>query len=66
MKINGEFKKDDEVYCQFQFDVNNRVESFSATITTYSDDIIVLNLKARIPHDKEMLNTIKNKVKGGN
>lgn len=63
MAINGVLNKDDKVHCQFKFDDNNNVESFSAIVESITDEVITLHLKARSQHNKEILNTIKNKIK---
>ena len=66
MVVDGELAKNDNVHCQFKFDDNNAVESFSATVDFITKESITLSLKARSLHNKELLETIKNKIKGGN
>lgn len=66
MVVNGELAKNDNVHCQFKFDDNNNVESFSAIVSFITKESITLNLKARSMHSIELLETIKSKIKGGN
>lgn len=64
MKIQGSLNKDDEhIYCQFKFDETNEVQTFSASINSFTEDMLILNLKARTLRNKDVTNTIKNKIK---
>lgn len=63
MKIEGELVEKDNAYCQFKFDESDIVHTFSSTISQVTEEMIVLDLNARNLHDKEVLLTIKNKIK---
>lgn len=62
-KISGELSREQEVYCQFKFDETNKVQTFSAHITGFTPEMIILNLKALNLHNKEVTKEIKNKIK---
>lgn len=63
MAISGELKVDDNVLCQMKFDSNEEVNTFSCTVTSLIQNVLILNIKARTLNHKEVLNTIKNKIK---
>lgn len=62
-KASGQLAKDDEVHCQFMEDESGIVKTFLATITGFSDEMLILNLKALNLRNKEFTETIKNKIK---
>lgn len=63
MNITGELAKDQDVYCQFMFDESGIVQTFSASISAFTDEMIILNLKAVNLRHKEVTETIKKKIK---
>lgn len=62
-KISGELNRDQDVYCQFKFDETDKVQTFSASITGFTSEMIILNLKALNLHNKKVTEEIKNKIK---
>lgn len=63
MKIQGEIAKDDDVYCQFMFGESGMVQTFSASVSAFTDEMIILNLKAVNLRHKEVTEIIKKKIK---
>jgi hypothetical protein len=63
MRIKGEIGDNEDVYCQFKFDDTNEVKTFSASISAFTPEMIILNLKALNLRHKEVTETIKNKIK---
>lgn len=63
MKISGQLAKDQDVYCQFLFEDTSEVKTFSASISAFTDEMIILNLKALNLRHKEVTETIKKKIK---
>jgi hypothetical protein len=63
MKVTGLVEKHQDAYCQFMFDETNKVQTFSVVVSTITDGMIILNLKALNLHNKEVTETIKKKIK---
>lgn len=63
MKISGELANKADVYCQFMFDETGEVKTFSASISAFTPEMIILNLKALNLRHKEVTETIKKKIK---
>lgn len=63
MKASGEIMLNQDAYCQFMFDDTSEIKTFSVIVSTFTDDMIVLNLKALNLHNKEVTETIKKKIK---
>lgn len=63
MCISGNIEKDDLVDCLFKFDENEEVQSFTGIISGKTDEMLILNLKARTLRNKEITETIKKKIK---
>lgn len=63
MKVAGSIEKYQDAYCQFMFEETGKVQTFSVLISTFTDDMIILNLKALNLHNKEVTETIKKKIK---
>jgi len=63
MIIKGELSRTQSVYCQFMSEETDEVKTFSADVSAYTEDMIILNLKALNLHNKEIAETIKKKIK---
>lgn len=63
MKVSGQLQRDQDVHCQFMFEETGQVQTFSATITGFTNEMLILNLKALNLRNKNFTETIKNKIK---
>ena len=63
MSVSGQLAKEQDVYCQIMFDESGLVQTFSATISAFTEEMIILNLKALNLRHKEVTETIKKKIK---
>lgn len=63
MKVSGQLDRYQDCYCQFKFDETDVIQTFSATISGFTDEMMILNLKALNLHNEKVTETIKNKIK---
>lgn len=63
MKASGELSKGLDVYCQFKADETDIIQTFSATISGFTNEMMILNLKALNLHNEIVTEQIKNKIK---